>query len=112
MEWLAEKQRLLIARRIVALAALVSFTVANIGWPQTLGKSGGPTGNPKLAAQSDGAGCCCGPKAGKSSCGCCKRPVLAQGSVPATAGGCCQKKNRAPEKSPVPVLHCGCGDSS
>src|SRR5207248_9062166 len=64
------KHRLGLARRCVAFAALVSFTIGNIGWSQSAEKPGERGCCGKLVKLSTGGGCCCGKSKEKASCGC------------------------------------------
>jgi hypothetical protein len=98
-----------IARRAVALAALLSFSLGNVGWPsspQIPRDQDGPRGccGKPVALAGPGA-CCCGAHAGKSSCECRQRLAAAK------TGSCCQKKHAAERNSPLPALTCHCGDS-
>jgi hypothetical protein len=107
--WSSRRHRAELTRRGIALAALISFAVANVGWPQS------PNASPDRAASrgccgkpvnlAGPGGCCCGIKAKKSSCGCCQHPAVAK------TGGCCQKKQADSGQSSFPVLTCHCGDS-
>jgi hypothetical protein len=100
------KQRWGMARRWVAIAALVSFMMGNIGWPQSAEKSSERGCCGKLVKLTAGGGCCCGKQKQKASCGCGKALVEAK------ASSCCQKKKAAPEKPVVAVSACRCGDES
>ena len=88
-----------VSRRCLAGMLLVTFTLANVGWPLNAGSGHG------RCAMTGEARCCCGLDRQKSTCGCFKKPVREK------TASCCQKK-RAAEKSVLPVLNCACGDSS
>ena len=103
---LYRKHRWSIARRFVALAALVSFTIGNIGWPQAPEQPAERGCCGKLVKLSTGGGCCCGKEKQKASCGCRKALVETQ------TASCCQKKKAAPEKPVIAVSACRCGDAS
>ena len=107
--WSSRICRAGIARRGVALVALISFAAGNIGWPhspETSRDQAGPRGCcGKLVALAGPGGCCCGSNAKKSTCGCCKGPAVAK------SGACCQKKRADEGNSRLPVLTCHCGDS-
>ena len=109
MRWSSRTYRAKVARRGVAVAALVSFVAANIGWPQAPENSADPAGPRgccgRLVKLAGPGGCCCGSGARKSTCGCGKR-ILAVKSA-----GCCPKKPAADANAPLPALTCHCGDS-
>jgi hypothetical protein len=93
------------ARRFVALAALVSFTIGNIGWPQSVEKPAERGCCGRLVKLSTGGGCCCGKDRQKASCGCGKSLVETK------TASCCHKKKAASEKPVIAVAACNCGDA-
>jgi hypothetical protein len=100
------KHRLGAARRCVAVAALVSFTIGNIGWSQSAEKPGERGCCGKLVKLSSGGSCCCGKSKQRASCGCGKSLLETK---PAS---CCQKKKAASDKNLIAVSACSCGDQS
>lgn len=106
MSLFTNKYRRCTAHRLTAIAALVSFTIGNVGWPQAFDKPGAKVGGCRLVKLGAKAGCCCGPQKQKSSCGCCRRAVAVK------VASCCQKIRPAAEKLSGPALTCDCADSS
>jgi hypothetical protein len=107
--WSSRTRRAELMRRAIALAALFSFAIGNVGWPR-LPEAGSDQAGPRgccgrLVKVAGPGGCCCGANAQKASCRCCQRPAVAK------TGGCCQKKQADRGKSPLPALTCHCGDS-
>src|SRR5260370_3283659 len=100
------KRRLGVARRCVALAALVSFTMGNIGWPQSAEKPAERGCCGRIVKLSTGGGCCCGKSKQKASCGCGKALTETK------TARCCQKKKAAAERPVVAASACRFGDAS
>ena len=102
------------ARHSLALTVLVSFAVANIGWPL-------PTGAGKCRAVAGKSTCCCNNTTAIGKC-CCRQAssqnrTVARNSDPAPhcptvkLASCCQMKKQTSEPVHDPAVKCACGDS-